>query len=187
MTQIKPIYFIALIIVLLFVIFIKVSNPYRQYSTSSFWEDADVASVAEIPDEALALGNRNGPVLMWAAIGSSDPMIFTALANRGADINESDGIFKGTPLTAAAGYTKNPEILTTLVNLGADIHKTVNNDENALMIAAQYNKTPLVITTLINLGTNVEKKNKQGKTALDLAIQNNNDNAINELKSFTKQ
>jgi len=187
MAQVKPIYIIALGIALLFVIYIKISNPYREYSTSSFWESANIDSVSEIPEEALMPGNGNGPVVMWAAIGSNNPKILTALKNRGVDINESDGVFKGTPLTGAAGYSKNPKMLIELVGLGADIHKTVHNDETALMIAAQYNQTPLIITTLIKLGANLEQKNKNGKTALDLAIRNKNNNAVEELESFANK
>ena len=183
MSQVKPIYIFLLLVAVLFYTYIKISNPYRKYSTSSFWESASVESVYEIPEEALQLGNKNGPVVMWAAIGSSDPSVLSALKDRGVDINESDGIFKGTPLTGAAGYAKNPEMLTELVRLGADIHKTVYSDETALMIAAQYNNNPYIISTLIELGSKVRAKNSFGKTALDLAKRNNNEVAIAELES----
>ncbi len=182
MTAIKPIYLVALVMAVLIAAYLKFSNPHREFSTSKFWENATVEIVYEIPDDALRPGNKNGPVLMWAAIGASDPDILKALVDRGAQINEADGdIFKGTPLTGAAGYTKNPQIIDTLVNLGADIHKTVNNGETALMIAAQYNQNPGIISTLLKHGARLERKSNSGKTALDLAKQNNNETAINEL------
>lgn len=187
MTQVKPIYLIAIVVTLLFVSYIKLSNPYREYSTASFWESATLKSVSEIPEEALVAGNKNGPVIMWAAIGSNSPEVLSALQSRGADINEADGIFKGTPLTGAAGYTESPAMLIELVRLGADIHKTVHGNETALMIAAQYNQTPLIITTLVDLGAQLDKESSSGRTALDLAVRNKNQTAIEELESFTSE
>ncbi len=184
--QIKPVYLIALVLIVLLAAYIKISNPYREYSTQGFWEQATLESVYEIPDEALKPGNRNGPVLMWAAIGSSNPKVLSALVERGADVNESDGIFKGTPLTGAAGYTKNTEIIDELIRLGADINKKVHNSEDALMIAAQYNSTPGVIERLVYHGAKVSNKNKQGKTALELARKNKNKVAILALEVLQK-
>lgn len=143
-------------------------------------------SVNKVPEEALKSGNKNGPVLMWAAMSASDTVIIKALVSRGAEINEADKIFSGTPLTGAAGYSKYPEILHELVALGTDINKRVNNNETALMIAAQYNENEGIIEELVALGANVNNKNKQGKTALDLAIDNNNTIAEKSLKSLIK-
>ncbi len=184
--QVKPVYLIALLLILLLVAYIKISNPYREYSTQGFWESATLEAVHDIPDEALKPGNKNGPVLMWAAMGSSDPKVLSALVERGADVNESDGIFKGTPLTAAAGYTKHTKIIDELIRLGADINKTVHNSEDALMIAAQYNSTPGVIERLIYHGAKTSNKNKQGKTALELAQKNKNEVAILALEGLQK-
>jgi ankyrin repeat protein len=184
MGSVKPVYLLALVAVIIVAIFIKVSNPYRKYSSREYWESATVSSVSEIPQEALEPGNRNGPVLMWAAIAARDPRIIEALVERGADINESDGIFKGTPLTGAAGYSANPDIIDILVELGADIHKKVHNDEDALMIAAQYNRNPQIIERLIFLGADPQNKNRQGRTALDLAYENRNNTAIDALKQY---
>ena len=187
MTTVKPIYLIALLAVIAFVVYIKVSNPYRAYSSSSFWENATLASVSEIPEEALKPGNKNGPVLMWAAIGSQNPTVLRALVERGADINEADSFFKGTPLTGAAGYTKNPEMLKELIKLGADINKTVHSDETALMIAARFNQNPEIITTLIRLGSEINQESSNGETALDIATKSKNEVAIEQLKAFTSQ
>ncbi|HFD13379.1 MAG TPA: ankyrin repeat domain-containing protein [Crenotrichaceae bacterium] len=184
MGSVKPVYIVALVAAIIFVIFIKVSNPYREYSTSEYWETATLESVNEVPDEALMEGNKNGPVLMWAAMGSSDPAIITALVDRGADINESDGIFKGTPLTGAAGYSNNPEVIRELVRLGADITKRVNNNETALMVAAQYNNNPGIIEVLVSLGADINDVNDQGQTALDLAKSKGNLVAQNSLNSL---
>ncbi len=173
---------VVLVLVVLFVVYLKTSNPYREFSTSSFWQNATVQTANEIPTEALKPGNKNGPILMWAAIGSSDPEILRVLVSRGATINESDGIFKGTPLTGAAGYTNNLEMIDTLIELGADIHKTVHNGETALMIAARYNQNPGVISTLIKHGAVLDKKNLSGKTAMYIAKKSENETAIKELK-----
>ena len=103
---------------------------------------------------------------------------------RGADINESDGIFGGTPLSGAAGYSKYPEIIEALITQGADINKTVHNRETALMIASKYNENPGIIKMLVKHGAVLERKNAQGKTALDLAREANNHVAIEELQNL---
>ena len=181
MGSVKPAYLIVLALVILFVVFNKLSNPYRKYSTSDYWQTATLASVADIPDEALLSPNKNGPILMWAAIGSSDPQLIRELVKRGADVNESDGIFKGTPLTGAAGYSKNPEIISTLVELGADISKTVHGGETALMVAARYNKNPGIVTELISNGAKKDRKSSSGKTAYQIAKRVKNEVAMSEL------
>ncbi|NOQ14018.1 MAG: hypothetical protein GQ583_05995 [Methyloprofundus sp.] len=187
MKSIKPIYIVALVSVILLVVFIKINNPYRDYSTKKYWENSTLESVNRVPEEALKSGNKNGPVLMWAAMSTSDTEVIKELVSRGAEINEADEFFSGTPLTGAAGYSKYPEILRELVALGADINKKVNNDETALMIAAQYNKNKGIIEELVALGANISNKNKQGKTALDLAIYNNNTVAEQSLKALMHQ
>ena len=181
MQKVKPIYLVVLVLVIIFVAYLKISNPFREFSTSKYWENATVETVNEIPIEALKPGNKDGPVLMWAAIGATDPEILRVLVARGAQINEDDGVFKGTPLTGAAGYTKNPEIIDVLIDLGADIHKTVHNGETALMIAAQYNQNPGIVSALLKHGAKIEAKSNSGKTAIDFANQNKNETAIKEL------
>lgn len=184
MSSVNPKLLIVLVAVIVLAVFIKVSNPYREYSTSEFWENATVSSVTEVPDEALEPGNRNGPVLMWAAMHSNSPKVIKALVARGADINESDGIFMGTPISGAAGHASNPDVIDVLIELGADIHKKVNNNEDALMIAAQFNSNPGIIERLVFHGANPVRKNSQGKTALDLAKENNNSTAVAALDNL---
>jgi ankyrin repeat protein len=186
MGGVKPVYVLALIGVLILAIFIQLSNPYRKYSTHEYWEAATLDSVSEIPQEALEPGNRNGPVLMWAAMSASDPRIIEALVERGADVNESDGVFKGTPLTGAAGYSSSTEIIDVLVELGAEIDKKVHNQEDALMIAVQYNKNPEIIERLVYHGARLDNRNGQKKTALDLARQNENSAAVEVLESIVQ-
>jgi ankyrin repeat protein len=183
MSSVNPKLLLALVVVILLAVIIKVSNPHKKYSTQEFWKSASLDVVFEIPDEILKPGNRNGGVLMWAAMSTNDPEILSALVRRGAEINEVDGMFKGTPLTGAAGYSSNPEIIDRLIKLGADINQKVNNNEDALMIAAQYNHNPGIIQRLIYHGFDVTNKNSQGKTALDLAIKNNNETAKAELEA----
>lgn len=187
MSSVNPKLLIVLVVVILFAVFIKLSNPYREFSTREYWESATIDSVYEIPEEALKPGNRNGGVLMWAAMATNEPEIITALVQRGADINEADGIFKGTPLTGAAGYNSNPEIIDKLIELGADITQKVNNNEDALMVAAQYNTNPGIIERLIFHGAESNLKNKQGRTALELATKNSNEVAKEALESVKKE
>lgn len=184
MKSIKPAYLALLVIAILFVAYLKVSNPYREYSTTQYWENATLASVAEIPDEALKPGNKNGSILMWAAMGTNNPKIIKALVKRGADVNEADSTFMGTPLTGAAGYAKNPAIIEELIKLGADIDKRVNNQDTALMVAAQYNKNEGIATKLVKLGSKVDEKNALGITALEYAKLMNNQPVIKELESL---
>ena len=181
-SAVKPIYLIVLALVILSVVINRINNPYRKYSSSEYWQTASVQSVADIPDQAIIEKNKNGPVLMWAAIGASDPEILVELVRRGADINESDGIFAGTPLTGAAGYSKYPDMIDKLIELGADIGKTVHGGDTALIIAARYNEHPGIITALIRNGAKRNRKNSSGKTALDVAKRAENETAIMELQ-----
>jgi ankyrin repeat protein len=186
MAKVKPVYVFALIAVIIFAVFLKVSNPHRKYSTQDYWVTATLQSVADIPQEALEPGNRNGPVLMWAAMAAKDPRIIEALLERGADVNESDGVFKGTPLTGAAGYSSNAEVIDVLVEHGADVNKQVHNQEDALMIAARYNNNREIIERFLYHGAKADNKNVFGKTALDIAYSNDNIAAIEVLRKYSK-
>lgn len=172
--MVNPKLIIALGVVIALVVFIRFLNPHREYSSTEYWQAATVESVASVPEAALAPGNKNGSVLMWAAMTTSDPQVIEALVARGADVNESDPVFLGTPLSAAAGYSKHPHIIDELIRLGADVRKRVGNEETALMVAAQYNTTPGIVETLIAHGADPAATNAQGKTALDLARQKRN-------------
>ncbi len=172
--SVNPKLLIVLGVVIALALFLKLTNPHKKYSTREFWATATVQTVQEVPADALKLGNKNGGVLMWAAMGSSDPAVIRALVARGADLNEHEPMFSGTPLTSAAGYSKHPAIMNELVKLGADVHGTVNNKQTALMIAAQYNTEPGIVEALVALGADVEGRDAQGHTALELAKINNN-------------
>jgi ankyrin repeat protein len=160
--------------VILIALFVKLGNPHREYSTRQFWEKATVATVADVPQKALLRGNRNGSVLMWAAMGAKDPAILEALVERGADVDETDPVFSGTPMSAAAGKSSHPEMIGMLKKLGADPDKRVNNGETPAMVAAQYNRTPGIIEALREAGADLEARNAQGRTALDLAREAGN-------------
>jgi len=153
---------------------LKLANPDRKYSTRQFWERASVATVADVPQRALARGNHNGGVLMWAAMGARDPAILDALVGRGAGVNEADVVFGGTPLSSAAGKSDHPEMIGALVRLGGDVNQRVNNGETPAMVAAQYNRTPGIIEALDAAGADFAARNFQGKTALDLAREAEN-------------
>jgi ankyrin repeat protein len=165
---------IALGAVLLLALGLKLANPDKKYSTQQFWESATVSTVTSVPEKALKPGNKNGSVLMWAAIGAKDPAILEALVARGTDVNESDVLFGGTPMTGAAGKNDEPAMIEVLVKLGADVNKRVNNGETAAMVAAQYNTAGGIIEALNAAGADLGAKNDQGKTALDLAREHGN-------------
>lgn len=183
MKAIDPKLLIALGLAVIVFVAIQFMNPNKKYSRQPFWENATVESVAEVPEEALQPGNKNGSVLMWAAMSTTDPTIISALVDRGADVNESDPTFSGTPLTGAAGYSKNPDIIKKLVSLGADINKRVNNQETALMIAARFNSHPGIVEILLELGANPSDTNTQGQTAMELAKQHSNQPALAALNA----
>ncbi len=170
---VNPKLLVALAAVLALALFVKLNNPHKKYSTQQFWQQATVSTVADVPEKALAPGNKNGGVLMWAAMGARDPAILRALAARGADVDESD-IFGGTPVSAAAGKSSHPVMITELVKLGADVNKRVYNGETPAMIAAQYNTTAGIIEALSEAGADFAAENFQGKTALDLAREHDN-------------
>lgn len=184
MKSVNPKLLIALAVVVALALGLKALNPHKKYSTRQFWETATVATVATVPDKVLKPGNKNGSVLMWAAMGAKDPQILEALVERGADVNESDVVFGGTPLSAAAGKSERPEMIAVLVTLGADVHKRVNNGETAAMVAAQYNTTPGIIEALEAAGADFAAKNDQGKTALDLAREHANATAEKALRAL---
>lgn len=186
MKSANPKLIVSLIAVIALAIYINLSNPYRQYSTESFWASATVDDVYNIPEEALAPGNRNGSVLMWAAMTTQDPRIISALVNRGADVNEPDIIFSGTPLSSAAGASSNPEIIDALISLGADISKVVGrNNKTPLIIAAEINPNPEIINSLVQHGADVNYKDLTGRTALEQAIRFKNSTAIDALKKYS--
>lgn len=185
MRTIKPTYVVALVLVIGLVVVLKLINPHKKYSTQSYWQSATISDVVDVPDAALKPGNKNGSVLMWAAMEVDDPSILRALVARGADVNEHDPIFSGTPLTGAAGYTAHPQVIRELVSLGADVHDRVNNRDTALMVAAMYNINAGIIDELISQGANINDTNSHGDTALDLAKQYKNRRAIDALTALT--
>lgn len=154
---------------------VKLGNPHRKYSTRQFWEQATLASVAEVPQQALAPGNKNGSVLMWAAMGARDPEILRALVARGADPNEPDVKFGGTPMSAAAGKSEHPEMITMLESLGADPNKRVSNGDTPAMVASKYNRTPGIIEALAAAGADMDIRNDDGCNVLYLARAHRNE------------
>ena len=166
-----------LVAVIAYAVATRLANPHRKYSTRQYWESATVAQVADVPQKALLPGNKNGSVLMWAAMGARDPEILRALVRRGAAINEADVVFGGTPMSAAAGKSAHPEMIAVLKSLGADPNQRVNNGETPAMVAAQYNQTPGIIEALAAAGADLTARDHQGRSALDLARATGNSTA----------
>lgn len=184
---VKPVYLVVLIAAAALFFILMAVNPHKKFSSSDYWQAATLADVAAVPDEALLPGNNNGSVLMWAAMSTPDPDVLSALIERGADVNESDPVFSGTPLSAAAGYSRHPEIIERLVEHGADVNKTVNNGETPLHIAARYNTHPEIFHALIEQGANIEATNARGFTPQDLAVLNKNQVAIDVLTTLIEE
>lgn len=184
MKSVNPKYLILLFAVIAFAVYWKLTNPYLVYSSEEYWASATIESVQEVPEEALEVGNKHGSVLMFAASFSNDPEIVTALVERGADINEVEARFLGTPLTGAAAYSKNPAVIHELVRLGAKTDVRVSFDNTALMTAAMLNKNPGIIEALMSHGASLKDVNSAGQTALDIARSSNNNVAIVALKKY---
>lgn len=187
MKAINPKLLLVLAIVAAWAAYTVVSNPHKKYSRQDYWQTATVQDVYSVPEEAILPGNKNGSVLMWAASATKDPRIISALVERGAEINEEDIIFSGTPLSAAAAYNSNPQIIDELIKLGAEINKTVgSNDKTPLIIAAELNSTPEIIESLIRNGADLNYRDSTGHTALEQAKRFHNEPAVKILQQHTK-
>ena len=187
MKAVNPKLLISLVAVIALAVYLTLSNPHKKYSRQKFWETATVEDVGTIPDAALAPGNKNGPVLMWAATTTRDPKIIAALVARGADVNEADTIFSGTPLSAAAAYNSNPAIIDELVRLGAEVDKVVGSDNKTpLIIAAELNPSPDIARSLIRNGADTAVRDLTGQTALEAAIRSGNRKVARVLKENAK-
>jgi len=185
--KVNPKLIFLLFLVIALVAYIKFSNPYRKYSTRQYWESATVEDVKNIPYEALKPMNKNGPVLMWAASATRDPAVIRALVDRGADINEKDVIFTGTPLSGAAGYNKSPEIIDELVRLGAEVNAQVGSDDKTpLIIAAEINPNPEIIESLVRNGASTSYQDKNGRNALEAARKYGSSGVVTILERLTK-
>jgi len=188
MNSVNPKLLVLLMTVVAFAIYIKLSNPDKKYSTEEFWASATLDDVHSVPDRALLPGNKNGSVLMWAAMVTKNPMIISALVRRGADVNESDVIFSGTPLSAAAASSSTPLIIDELIKLGADINKVVgSNNKTPLIIAAELNPEREILLRLIFHGADIDYKDLTGKTALEQAEKFKNGNAVEVLEGIKKE
>ena len=174
-----------LVAVVVWAVYTVNSNPYRKFSRENYWVNATLDEVYAVPAEALEPGNRNGPVLAWAAMAASDPRVIAALVERGADVNEEDVIFSGTPLSSAAGSNSNPDIIDELVRLGAEIDKTVgSNNKTPLIIAAELNPHPEIIDNLVRNGADVRYRDLTGRTAYEQARRFGNKPAIEALEKY---
>ncbi|MBC3882887.1 ankyrin repeat domain-containing protein [Undibacterium sp. LX40W] len=183
----SPILVLLLVFAIGFAIYLKVSNPHKKYSQQAFWETATLADVTSIPEEALKPGNKNGPVLMWAATTTKDPAIISALVARGASVNERDAIFSGTPLSAAAGYSQTPAVIDELVRLGAEIDSVVGTqDKTPLIIAAEINPHTPILDALVKNGASTTYQDKTGRNAHAAAIKFGTPEAVEALRRLSK-
>ena len=171
MESVNPKLIVILLGVIALFVYLKVTNPHQKYSTSKYWESATIDDVADIPDDALLPGNKNSPVLMWAASTTDNPEIITALINRGVDVNEREVDFKGTALSAAAYRNPDPAIIDILVEHGAHVNIVLGRlKKTPLLLAAEQNDLS-VTERLISHGADVTYSDVNGKTAPMLAIE----------------
>ncbi len=188
LSTINPKLIALLLLVVAFAAYVKLSNPNKVYSTQAYWLNAGLAEVEAVPQEVLLPGNQNGSVLMWAAYASPDPQVIEALIARGADVNEADVVFSGTPLSAAAAGNANPAVIDVLVQHGARVDQVVgSNNKTPLIIAAELNANPQVLARLIHHGANPAYRDLTGKTALQQARQMNNQSAVALLEAGDAQ
>ncbi len=151
-----------------------VSNPYQKFSTERYWEMATLEDVAEIPEVALQAGNKNGPVLMWAASVVTDPELIEALLARGASINERDEFSKATALSAAAYQNPTKEVMVTLLDNGAQVNIVLGRlRKTPLLLAAEQNSAEIT-ALLIESGANIKHSDAGNRTAADIAQKFNN-------------
>jgi len=187
MNAVNPKLIIVLFVVIALAAYVKISNPHKKFSTEDYWSSATLEDVYSIPDEVLLPGNKNGSVLMWASMVTEKPEIISALVKRGADVNEADIIFSGTPLSAAAASSSYPEIIDELIKLGAEINKVVgSNDKTPLIIASELNSNSEIIERLIYHGADINYKDLTGRTALEQAIRIENTSVVPVLEHFSK-
>ncbi len=190
----KPL-LVALVLAVLFAGWTWLSNPLRQFSTEAYWRDATLSDVELVPQEALEPGNKNGPVLMWAAAVTKNPDIIAALVKRGADVNaadfratsshgkiHSDERIQATALSAAAFKSTTPEIIEELFRQGAKLDTRHSYGRTALMIAASSNRDERITAVLLELGADPLLVSDRGKTALDIAMESNNKAVVNVLQ-----
>lgn len=145
-------------------------NSDGRFYDETFWATATLSDVELVSDEALRPGNTNGSIVMWAAAGATDPEIISALVKRGANVNEEDVHFSGTPMSAAAAKSNTPAIIDVLVKHGADVNHAVGtNDKSPLILAAELNFNAEIADRLIHHGANVDYRDKKGRSALERA------------------
>ncbi|WP_077343054.1 ankyrin repeat domain-containing protein [Pseudocolwellia agarivorans] len=178
MNSVNPTLIISLVAAMGLFVYLKLSNPYQQYSTEAFWKSATIADVYEIPAAALHVNNKNGPVIMWAASVTNDPKIISALISRGADVNERDIDFHGTALSAASYQNTNPQIIDELVKQGAEVNIVLGRLKKSPLLLAAEKNTPAVTERLLFHGANAEYRDANERTAYIQALKSKNKDVI---------
>lgn len=160
-------------------------DRYSIYSTQAYWQTASIEDVAHVPINTLATGNKHGSVLMWAAAGTDDPAVLTALITRGANVDEEDTIYGGTALSAAAIETGNPAVIDVLIGHGANVNRIIGKyNKTPLLLAAELNHNALVIERLLSHGADLSHTDSRGENALTMAISNHNSAALSVLQPY---
>ena len=169
MESVNPKLIVILLGVIALFAYIKITNPHQKYRTTKYWQSATLEDVYHIPEEALLPGNKNGPVLMWAASATNNPEIISALIDRGMDVNEREVDFNGTALSAAAYQNQNSAIIDALVEHGAHVNIILGKlKKSPLLLAAEKNNLS-VTKRLLAHGADLAYTDVNGKTALMLA------------------
>jgi len=160
---------IVFLLVLVYWGYDTVANADRKYSSESYWDEATLLDVANVPDTVLLSGNEYGSVLMFATSVNTNPSVISELLKRGSDVNEVEPMFSGTPLSAAAAKNPNPEIINLLIKHGAKVNVTLSQGRTPLINAVINNNNKGIITALIQGGAEMDTKDELGLTAMDYA------------------
>jgi len=178
MDKINPKLIMALAVAVVFVLVFKLSQADAKYSTEKYWKTATIEDAHNIPQSALEIGNKNGPVLMWAASVVDDPQILSVLISRGADVVEMDPMFGATALSAAAFQNPSPYVIDALVENGAVVNEEIGRlKKTPLLLAAETNNASVTQRLLFH-GADRYAKDSSGKTAEMIAEQWNNQSVV---------
>ena len=176
---------IVFLLVLVYWGYDTVANADRKYSSESYWDEATLLDVANVPDTVLLSGNEYGSVLMFATSVNTNPSVISELLKRGSDVNEVEPMFSGTPLSAAAAKNPNPEIINLLIKHGAKVNVTLSQGRTPLINAVINNNNKGIITALIQGGAEMDTKDELGLTAMDYAKKLNKPLFEQELLKFS--
>lgn len=116
--------------------------------------------------------NPSKETLLNLAVQAENPRVVKLLLKAGADVN-AKGIYKNTPLHAAALFTENLDILKLLVKFGADVNAKNNDGMTPLHCCALSDKLNVnSVKFLLDAGANVNALDNFASTPMHQAAEN---------------